>query len=134
MKLYNNETVFHSQDKIVYDANLDECLNKDSKSEGTINISNIVTDKLIIYSKYREIMQRYRNGEYGKDHLSLYEILEKAGEQNLLKQLTLREVLELIKHPSRTPAGTLILVEDKIEQEIEFVKKMKSNINQKKSK
>lgn len=39
-------------------------------------------------TKYEEIMNRYHAGEFGEDNLTLREILEKAGEPNLLKELT----------------------------------------------
>lgn len=59
------------------------------------NDNNDINDNLI---KYREIIKKYQNGEYGCEHLSLYEILLRAGEPNLLRQMSLEELDELINN------------------------------------
>ncbi len=50
--------------------------------------------------KYYNIIQRYRNGEFGKEHLTLHEILTIANEQNLLNDMTITEVQYLCEHSS----------------------------------
>ncbi len=42
--------------------------------------------------KYNEIMRRYRNGEFGDNHLTLREILNAAGETDLLDRMTLSDL------------------------------------------
>lgn len=48
--------------------------------------------------KYNNIMQRYRNEEFGEDFLTLYEILEKAGSPDLLDTFNKEELDYLINH------------------------------------
>lgn len=50
--------------------------------------------------KYNDIMERYRNGEFGDEHLSIYEILQRAGEPELLKNLNSSEIQQLIETSS----------------------------------
>ncbi len=47
--------------------------------------------------KYQNIMQRYRNGEFGKN-LHLDEILKAANESDLLNKLNMTEIQYLIDH------------------------------------
>lgn len=47
--------------------------------------------------KYKRIMEKYRRGEYGNTHLSLYEILNIASEPNLLQNMTIDELEEVEK-------------------------------------
>ena len=42
--------------------------------------------------KYNDIMARYRNGEFGNNHLTLREILNMAGEPDLLNNMTIDEL------------------------------------------
>lgn len=50
--------------------------------------------------KYKEIMQRYRSGEFGNDHLTLAQILEAAGEPDFFDSLTVEDVDELLNQSS----------------------------------
>ena len=52
-------------------------------------------DKILIY---KEIMERYRNGEFGNDNLSMHDILERAGYPMLLEEMNLEEIDELINN------------------------------------
>lgn len=52
-------------------------------------------DKILIY---KEIMERYRNGEFGNDNLSMHDILERAGYPKLLEEMNLEEIDELINN------------------------------------
>lgn len=47
-------------------------------------------------SKYRQIIQNYKNGKYGNELLSLYDILLRENEVSLLDELSLDELNELI--------------------------------------
>lgn len=51
-----------------------------------------MTEKI---AKFKEIMARYRNGEFGENHLTLKEILDLAGEPNLIKSMTQAERAQL---------------------------------------
>lgn len=46
--------------------------------------------------KYKDIMNRYRSGEFGENHLSLYQILEAAGVPGLLNEMTFDELSDLL--------------------------------------
>lgn len=46
--------------------------------------------------EYKEIMKRYRDGEFGKDNLSVFEILERTGKPNLLNDMSISELEELL--------------------------------------
>lgn len=46
--------------------------------------------------KYRDIMNRYRTGEFGEDHLYLAQILTLGGAPNLLEEMTFDELSQLI--------------------------------------
>ncbi len=50
--------------------------------------------------KYYSIMNRYYNGEFGNEHLTMKEILKNAGEENLFKEMNTREIEYLINHSS----------------------------------
>ena len=45
--------------------------------------------------KYDDIIEQYKNGEFGNTHLSLYDILSKAGEKYLLDKMNLSEIQTL---------------------------------------
>lgn len=48
--------------------------------------------------KYLDIMEEYRSGKFGEEHLTLHEILTRAGEPNLLDQISLEELDILINN------------------------------------
>ena len=54
-----------------------------------------LTDNL---KQYYNILKSYRNGAFGEEHLSLYEILVLAEEKDLLNKLTKEEIEYLINH------------------------------------
>lgn len=56
--------------------------------------------------KYNEIMQRYHLGELGIQNLTLREILSKAGEEDLLDNMSLKE-LEYLREKSSGPTKLL---------------------------
>ena len=48
--------------------------------------------------QYYSILKRYRNGEFGEDYLTLYEILVLANDIDLLDRLNIEELDYLINH------------------------------------
>lgn len=50
--------------------------------------------------KYHDAMRRYRSGEFGREHLTLTEILRRANEPFLLREMTADEVAELMAETS----------------------------------
>ena len=64
-----------------------------------------MTDKVI---KWNRIMDDYYEGVYGEDHLTFAQILEKAGEPNLIKEMNFEELTELINSLSSGPMKACI--------------------------
>lgn len=95
-----------------------------------IYMNNTVVDNL---TKFRTIMEKYRSGEYGSEHLTLYEILAAAGEPNLLRQMSLEELDELIHHSFGMQKQMLIMIKAertaKSRGESGFIKMMNPNNN-----
>lgn len=52
--------------------------------------------------QYIDIMKAYRNGEFGEEHLTMGEILEKASAQDLFDKMSLKELQYLIDNSSIT--------------------------------
>lgn len=50
--------------------------------------------------KYIDIMKEYRAGKFGNDHLTLHEILDKAGEPDLISKMSVSEIQYLIDNSS----------------------------------
>ena len=50
--------------------------------------------------KYYDIMEMYKCGKFGEDHLAMRDILSKAGEPDLFEKMTLAELQYLIDHSS----------------------------------
>lgn len=51
-------------------------------------------------TKYNDILSRYRNGEFGNENLSLYDILEKANAPELIDNMDLSEIQSLLNSAS----------------------------------
>ena len=47
-------------------------------------------------ARYHDIMRDYRSGRFGSEHLTLRNILEKAGEPDLLNKMTPDEIQSLL--------------------------------------
>lgn len=83
---------------------------------------------------YYKIITRYRNGEFGDEHLSLAEILDAAGEKDLLKRMSISEIQYLIDNSSGITKMMFLEVkkqktngEDHIEEkQLTLVKKRKN--------
>ncbi len=52
--------------------------------------------------RYNAIMAQYRNGEFGDEPLTLYEILLFANEEDLINQMSLYELQYLVDNSSGT--------------------------------
>lgn len=50
--------------------------------------------------KYEAILRNYHNGVYGKEHLTLHEILQRANAENLLTELTKDDLEYLLSKSS----------------------------------
>ena len=48
--------------------------------------------------KYNEIMETYHRGEFGDTHLTMHEILHKAGELDLFDKMSLSDLQYLIEN------------------------------------
>lgn len=49
---------------------------------------------------YNNIITRYKNGEFGDKPLSLFEILKKSNEENLINEMNISEIQYLIDNSS----------------------------------
>lgn len=50
----------------------------------------------VAIERYRDIMRRYRAGEFGENHLYLHQILTLGGAPDLLNEMTFDELSQLI--------------------------------------
>ena len=78
--------------------------------------------------KYNNILQRYRNGEFGEKTLTLQEILIAANEPNLLNEMTSSEVQYLCDHSSGMLKSMFLLLQKKKLSEEQKCKKLLKNI------
>lgn len=78
--------------------------------------------------KYVNIMVRYRSGELGNEHLSLYDILSKFGEQDLLSKMNLSEIEKLIKESSGITKQMFSLAYDRKAKELEKINKLEKEL------
>ena len=53
-----------------------------------------------LIKKFYEVMRQYREGKYGKEFLNVFEMLNKAGEPNLLNNMSIDELIYLEKTSS----------------------------------
>lgn len=83
-------------------------------------------EKLLLFEN---IMEKYRNGEFGNSNLSMHDILEKAGYPKLLEEMTLKEIDELINNSNGFSKMLFLNVrnnkKENIENGINCVKKEK---------
>lgn len=67
--------------------------------------------------KYNNIIERYRNGEFGAESLSMNEILIKANERDLLQNMTVYELQELYKSSTNVFRHMFgLLIEQKLKE------------------
>ena len=53
--------------------------------------------------KWNDIMANYRNGAYGEEHLTIAQILERAGKPNLVDDMDIDDLQELLNSFSSGP-------------------------------
>lgn len=80
-------------------------------------------------TKYNDIISRYRNGEFGRENLSLHDILERANAPELIDNMDLSEIQSLLDSSSgiakkifymmRQEAQSKIATMDRLEKELE---------------
>lgn len=69
-------------------------------------------------NEYNQIMAKYRNGEYGDENLSMYDILDKANNPNLINRLNLSEVQGLLDSASGITKKMFSALKQKIEDKV----------------
>ena len=69
-----------------------------------------------LLKKYYNIMDMYKNGEFGTEHLSLAEILEKAGEPDLINRMNQSEIQHLIDNSTGLKKHMFIELKSKIKE------------------
>lgn len=63
--------------------------------------------------KFNDMMNRYRVGEFGKEYLSMYEILRRSNNVDLLDNLTLSEIQSLIDMTSGITKEMFVMLKEK---------------------
>jgi len=69
-----------------------------------------------LLKKYYNIMDMYKNGEFGTEHLSLAEILERAGEPDLINRMNQSEIQHLIDNSTGLMKHMFIELKSKIKE------------------
>ena len=69
--------------------------------------------------KYNEIMETYHRGEFGETHLTMHEILHKAGEPDLFDKMSLDDLQYLIENTSGIHKQMFSYLKSKKEQEVQ---------------
>ena len=69
-----------------------------------------------LLKKYYNIMDMYKNGEFGTEHLSLAEILEKAGDPDLINRMNQSEIQHLIDNSTGLKKHMFIELKSKIKE------------------
>ncbi len=67
---------------------------------------------------YNEIIEKYRKGEYGKQNLSLHDILDKANNPDLIDRLDLSEIQGLLDSASGITKKMFYMLKQKTESKI----------------
>lgn len=70
--------------------------------------------------KYNDIMEMYKCGEFGEDHLTLNDILIKANAPDLIEKMSLTEIEYLVDHSSGMVKQMFCYIKN---QKLEFVEK-----------
>lgn len=81
-----------------------------------------------LLKKYYHIMDLYKKGEFGTEHLSLAEILEKAGEPDLIDKMNQSEIQHLIDNSTGLKKHMFIELKSKIKENSDVNKKQKFDV------
>lgn len=63
--------------------------------------------------KYKDIMEKYYCGDFGKEHLTMTEILDKAGESNLFEKMSVSDLEYLIANSFGATKQMFCLIKSK---------------------
>lgn len=80
-----------------------------------------------LLNKYNDIITKYKNGDFGNDNLTMYEILERAGEIDFFEKMNLSEVDVLINQSTGLTKNMFCMIKN---QKLEKIKKMESLENE----
>lgn len=78
--------------------------------------------------RYSDIMNRYKNGEFGNSQLTLYDILSKAGEIDILEKMSLSEIQTLTQNTSGILKQMFFSESNKKMQAIEKMKNLEDEL------
>lgn len=78
--------------------------------------------------RYYKIMEDYRAGRYGDNHLTLHDIFEKAGEPELLAKMSLSEIQSLVDTSSGMLKKMFSTIKDRKIQAIERTKRLEEEL------
>ncbi len=78
--------------------------------------------------KYNEIMEMYKRGEFGQNHLAMSDILEKAGVPDLFNKMNLSELQYLIDYTSGMTKQMFCCVKIQREQFVEKTKRLEDEL------
>ena len=78
---------------------------------------------------YNEIITKYRNGAFGENHLTLHEILSKAGEPDLLEKMTLSEIQQLLNTSSGMTKQMFSYVKGRKIDKLEKIKQLEDEVS-----
>jgi len=81
-----------------------------------------------LLKKYYHIMDMYKKGEFGTEHLSLAEILEKAGEPDLIDRMNQSEIQHLIDNSTGLKKHMFIELKSKLKENSDVNKKQKFDV------
>lgn len=83
------------------------------KEQQTLLITEETLTPLI--TRYYRILSNYRKGLYGKEHLTMHEILNRAGEPNLFNMMSLDEIDYLLETSTGQTRNMFALIKNKKE-------------------
>lgn len=78
--------------------------------------------------KYYDIMSKYRNGEFGEQHLTLNDILLKANEGSLINDMTLSEIEYLIRNSSGMTKQMFTLIKAQKSKQVARMKELECEL------
>ncbi len=81
-------------------------------------------------NKYNEIIRKYREGKYGEQNLSLYDILDRAGSGDLIDRLDLSEIQELFYSSSGITKKVFLILQKRIENEITLMAALEKELKE----
>lgn len=72
-----------------------------------------------LLNKYNDIITKYQNGDFRNDNLTMYEILERAGEIDFFDKMNLSEIYVLINQSTGLTKNMFCMIKNqKLQKEI----------------